>query len=170
MPTTNANENLSTGAVFMDSAAMNLNATTSFLLASLEQTSKLGGTPEGPMQQTIMVDVFNPDCSMALRLPLHIVIDPPALVLALLKASRRNKLRLKGFHVVAGSFTQPRLVLLISRRVVGQLFCSRDGESLHLEIKKRPDARDMGNGVLALGRLEFNVHTPLGSAPADITH
>jgi hypothetical protein len=98
------------------------------------------------------------------------VIDLLALVSKIMKAWRRDKLRLEGFQVVEGFFTQPRLVLLIRRRVVGQLFCSRDGQSLQLEIRERPDARDMGNAVLALGRLSFNVHTPLGSALADSTH
>ena len=88
----------------------------------------------------------------------------------ILNASLRKKLRLKGFHVVDGHFTQPRLILLLDRRVVGQLYCSRGGDSLQLEIKARPDARDMGNAVLALGPLKFNVHTPLGSAQADIVH
>lgn len=78
-------------------------------MESLEQLSKLGGTPEGAKQQKITVDVLSPGHSMAFRLPLHIVIDPPALVSEILKASRRNKLRLKGFHVVAGFFTQPQL-------------------------------------------------------------
>jgi hypothetical protein len=163
-------EDLSTGAAFLESAAMDLKATTSFLLEALKQTSRLRETSKSSLEYTIPVDVFNPDRSVAFRVPLHVVIDPPALVSEMMKASLRNRLRLKGFHVVAGYFTQPRLVLLISRRVVGQLFCSRDGESLHLEIRKRPDARDMGNGVMALGRLEFNVHTPVGPAPADTTH
>ena len=163
-------QGLSAGAAFMESAAMDRKATTSFLLETLEQTSNLCKTSKRPLEYTVNVDVFNPDLSMAFPLPLNVVIDPPDLVPEIMNASNRSRLRLKGFQVVAGLFTQPRLVLFISRRVVGQLFCSRDGESLHLEIKKRPDARDMGNGVLALGRLEFNVHTPLGSAPADITH
>ena len=170
MSTIKSYEDLITGAAFMESAAMDLKATTSFLLETLEKTAKLRETSKRPVEYTINVNVFNPDLSMAFPLPLNLVIDPPDLVSAMMKASFRNRLRLKGFQVFAGAISQPRLVLLISRRVVGQLFCSRDGESLHLEIKKRPDARDMGNGVLTLGRLEVNVHTPLGSAPADITH
>ena len=163
-------QGLSAGAAFMESAAMDRKATTSFLLETLEQTSNLCKTSKRPLEYTVNVDVFNPDLSMAFPLPLNVVIDPPDLVPEIMNASNRSRLRLKGFQVVAGLFTQPRLVLFISRRVVGQLFCSRDGESLHLEIKKRPDARDMGNGVLTLGRLELNVHTPLGFVPADLTH
>jgi hypothetical protein len=169
MTTIKGYEDLSSGAAFMESAAMDLGATTSFLLKALERTSKLHETSKSSLEYTIPVDVFNPDHSVAFRVPLHVVIDPPALVSEMMKASLRNRLRLKGFQVVVGYFTQPRLVLLIGRRVAGQLFCSRDGDGLHLEIKKRPDARDMGNAVLALGRLEFNVHTPLGSARADGT-
>jgi len=167
---TNLEDNVNLIAVaFMESAAMNLKATTSLLLESVEKTSRLFGTPESPVEHTIMVDALNPDLSIAFRLPLHVVIYQPALVSKIENALLRNKLRLKEFQVVAGFFMQPRLVLLIGRRVVGQLFSSRDGQSLQIEIEERPDARDMGNAVLALGRLEFNVHTPLGSPRADGT-
>jgi hypothetical protein len=167
MPTIKTHGDFTPAAAFMESAAMNLNATMNFLLESIDKASALGATSDGVAQYTVTVNVLNPDHSAAFGLPLHTVLNPLALVSTIMKASRRGKLRLEGFQVVEGFFTQPRLVLLIRRRVVGQLYCSRDGQSLQLEIRERPDARDMGNAVLALGRLSFNVHTPLGSAPAD---
>lgn len=116
------------------------------------------------------MEALDSNLSIAFELPLHVIIDPLALVKTITKASRSDKLQLEGFQVVDGFFTQPRLVLLIRRRVVGQLFCSQDGLSLHLEIRERPDAQDMGNAVLALGRLSFSTHTPFGTALADSFH
>lgn len=170
MPTIDNDQDISPATLFMDSASMDLKKTKNFILENLEHSLKLGGVAKVPFEHTVDVDVCNPDHSIAFRLPLHIAIDKAALMSEILNASLRNKLRLKGFHVVEGHFTQPRLVLLLRRRVVGQLYCSRGGDSLQLEIKARPDARDMGNAVLALGPLKFNVHTPLGSAQADIVH
>lgn len=169
MPMINSNDDFAPAAAFMESAATDLRATMSFLVDSANSASKHGVMSRGALQHTVTVDVFNPDLTAAFKLPLHVIIDPPALVSKIAKASRRGKLRLEGFQVVEGFFTQPRLVLLIHRRVVGQLYCARDGRSLQLEFRERTDARDMGNAVLALGHLSFNVHTPLGSAPADTT-
>jgi hypothetical protein len=166
----NLNNDSTPGAAFMESAAMDLKATTRFLVDSADIAWKLGVMSGGAVQYTVTVDVFNPDLTAAFKLPLRTVIDPPALASKIVKASRRGKLRLEGFQVVDGFFTQPRLVLLIRRRVVGQLYCSHDGRSLQLELRERPDAQDMGNAVLALGRLSFNVHTPRGSAAADSIH
>ncbi|WP_371422309.1 hypothetical protein [Tardiphaga sp.] len=165
-----ANEKFLPAAAFMEAAAMDLNETTRFLLESMHRASRLDVGHDGRVQNTIAVEALDPNLSIAFELPLHVIIDPLALVKTITKASRRHKLQLEGFQVVDCFFTQPRLVLLIRRRVVGQLFCSRDGQSLHLEIRERPDARDMGNAVLAIGRLWFNTHTPLGTAPADSIH
>lgn len=170
MSTIDSNDDFTPGAAFMESAAMDIKATTRFLVDSADIASKLGVMSGGAVRYTVAVDVFNPDLTAAFKLPLHMVIDPPALASKIVKASRRGKLQLEGFQVVDGFFTQPRLVLLIRRRVVGQLYCSRDGQSIRLEFRERRDARDMGNAVLALGRLSFNVDTPLGSAPADSVH
>jgi hypothetical protein len=170
MSTIELNDDLTPGAAFMESAAMDLKATMSFVVDSAGIASKLGVISGGAVQHTVMVNVFNPDLTAAFELPLHMAVDSPALASKIVKASRRGKLRLEGFQVVDGFFLQPRLVLLIHSRVVGQLYCSRDGQSLQLEFRERTDARDMGNAVLALGRLPFNVHTPLGSAPADSIH
>lgn len=171
MSTIDNDQDRSPAALFMESASVELKKAKNFILENLEHSLKLGGAvAKAPFEHTIDVDVCNPDHSVAFRLPLHIAIDKAALMSEILNASLRSKLRLKGFHVVDGDFTQPRLVLLLGRRVVGQLYCSHDGESLCLEIKARPDARDMGNAVLALGPLKFNVHTPLGSAWTDIVH
>lgn len=170
MSTNDPNDHFIPGAAFMESAAMDLNATMSFLVDTADTASQLRVMSSGAVQHTELVDVLSPDLTAAFKLPLHTVIDPPALASKIVKASRRGKLRLEGFQVVDGFFTQPRLVLLIHRRVVGQLYCSRDGRSLQLEFRERTDARDMGNAVLALGHLPFNVHTPLGSAPTDSIH
>jgi hypothetical protein len=86
----------------------------------------------------------------------------------ILDAAFDNALDIQCFHVVSGRLTQARLVLLIESRVVAQLFCFR--QSLRLQIKERPEARVMAHGVLALGRLEVGVQTPLGSVPADSLH
>jgi hypothetical protein len=161
---------LSPAALFMEVASTELNPVKNIILGAIERSFKFGKAAKGPFEHTIDVDVCNPDGSIAFRLPLHIAIDKAALASEVLNASLRNKLRFEGFQVVEGYFTQPRLVLLRGRRVVGQLYCSRDGESLHLEIKARPEARDMGNAVLALGPLKFNVHTPLGSVQTDTSH
>jgi hypothetical protein len=170
MTTIDDDENLSPGAQFMQSAGTNLGWTRDFISELIEQPVRLGGAAERRGEHKIDIDLRNADGAVAFRLPVHIRIDEPTLASKILDASLRKTLRVKGFHVVAGYFTQPRLVLLLKGRVVGQLFCSRDGQTLELEIKERPDARDMGNAVLALGRLEFNVHTPLGSASADTAH
>ncbi|MBR0886175.1 hypothetical protein ACVIWV_006956 [Bradyrhizobium diazoefficiens] len=170
MSTNDSNDDFAPAAAFMESAAMDLDATMSFLVDTADIASQLRVMSTGAVQHTELVDVLRPDLTAAFKLPLHTVIDPPGLASKIVKASRRGKLRLEGFQVVEGFFTQPRLVLLIHRRVVGQLYCSRDGQSLQLEFRERTDARDMGNAVLALGRLSFNVHTPLGSAPADSIH
>ena len=170
MPTIDNDQDMSPVALFMDSASMDLKKAKNFILENLEHSLKLGGAAKVPFEHTVDVDVYNPDHAIAFRLPLHIAIDKVALMSEILNASLRNKLSLKGFQVVEGDFTQPRLVLFLGHRVVGQLYCSRDGNSLHLEIKARPDARNMGNAVLALGPLKFNVHTPLGSALGDTAH
>ena len=170
MSTNDSNDDFAPAAAFMESAAVDLDATMSFLVDTADIASQLGVMSSGAVQHTELVDVLRPDLTAAFKLPLHTVIDPPGLASKIVKASRRGKLRLEGFQVVEGFFTQPRLVLLIHRRVVGQLYCSRDGQSLQLEFRERKDARDMGNAVLALGRLSFNVHTPLGSAAADSIH
>ncbi|GAA3846360.1 hypothetical protein AFIC_000457 [[Pseudomonas] carboxydohydrogena] len=161
---------MSPAVLFMESASVELKKAKNFILENLELSLKLGGAGKIHLEHTVDIDVCNPDHSIAFKLPLHIAIDKAALMSEILSASLRNRLRLKGFHVVEGEFTQPRLVLLLGRRVVGQLYCSHDGESLRLEIKARPDARDMGNAVLALGPLKFNVYTPFGSVQADIVH
>lgn len=169
MPITN-DLDLAPAAQFMQSASRNFVATKSFILRGLEQTLKLGGVSENPVKHALNVNVRYPDDSMAFHLLINIVIDKAPLVSEILSASLPHKLSLKGFHVLSGDFSQPRLVLLLDNRVVGQLFCSSDGESLRLEIEERPDARDMGNAVLALGRLKVSAHTPIGSASADSIH
>lgn len=171
MPTIDNDQDISPAALFMDSASMDLKKAKNFILENLEHSSKLGGAAEVPFEHTVDVDVdvYNPDHTIAFSLPLHIATDKAALLSEILNASPR-KLRLKGFQVVEGYFTQPRLVLFLGRCVVGQLYCSRSGDGLELEIKARLDARDMGNAVLALGPLKFNVHTPFDSVQADIVH
>lgn len=170
MPTIDTDQSQSPAALFMENAGMDLNRVKNVIQEAIERSLKAGKSAKGRYEHTINVDVCNPDNSIAFKLSLHIAVDKAAVASEILHASLRNKLRFEGFHVVEGYFTQPRLVLLVGRRVVGQLYCSRDGESLQLDIKARSDARDMGSAVLALGPLKYNVHTPLGSAPADTSH
>lgn len=154
--------------LFMQSASRTLAATQDFMLDGLERTLRVKSETVRPLDNTIVIDVRYRDASDAFKLPIHISVDNSALGRQILHASLSDKLRLKPYHIVENTLTQARLVLLLDGRVVGQLYCLDGGKSLQLEIKERPDARDMGNAVLALGRLPFNVHTPLGSAPADI--
>lgn len=161
-------DNFCPAPLFMQSASRTLTATLDFMLDGLERT--LAAKPETvrPLENTVTIDVRYRDDSDAFKLPILISVDNSALGQQILHASLSDKLRLKPYHVVENTLTQARLVLLLDGLVVGQLYCSDGGKSLKLEIKERPDARDMGNAVLALGRLPFNVHTPQGSAPADI--
>lgn len=159
---------ISPAALFMQSASRTLPATQVFVLNCIEQTLLVEPSTVHFLENTITINVRNQDDSAAFKMPIHIKVDDAALGCEILDACLSDKLRLKSFHVIDGRRTQQRLVLLFNGRVVGQLYCLDAGRSLKLEIKERPDALDMGNAVLALGRLSFNVHTPLGSAPADI--
>ncbi|MGY2939566.1 hypothetical protein ACVWZ6_009168 [Bradyrhizobium sp. GM6.1] len=161
-------EDFCPASLFMQSASRTLAATLDFMLDGLERT--LAAKPETVrrLENTITINVRYQDDSDAFKLSIHISVENSALGRQILQASVSEKLRLKPYHVVENTLTQARLVLLLDGLVVGQLYCSDGGKSLKLEIKERPDARDMGNAVLALDRLSFHVHTPLGSAPADI--
>jgi hypothetical protein len=156
MRTIDTDQGLSPAALFMENAGTDLNRVKIFILEAIECSLKVGEAAKAPFEHTINIDVCNPDSSIAFKLPLHIAVDKAAVASEILHASLRNKLRFEGLHVVEGFFMQPRLVLLIRRRVVGHLYCSRDGQNLQLDIKARPDARDMGNAVLALGPLKYN--------------
>ena len=79
MSTIDSNDDFAPGAAFMESAAMDLEATMSFLVDTADTASKLGVMSMRAVQHTVTVDVFNPDLTAAFKLPLHTVIDPPAL-------------------------------------------------------------------------------------------
>ena len=80
MPTIKTHGDFTPAAAFMESAAMNLNATMNFLLESIDKASALGATSDGVAQYTVTVNVLNPDHSAAFGLPLHTVLNPLALV------------------------------------------------------------------------------------------
>jgi hypothetical protein len=158
----------SLGAYFMQSASMNLQQTTSIILGLLDQALMRGGTADSAVKHNTEIHLCHPDGSVAFKLPIRITIHKCTLASEILDAAFDNALDIQCFHVVSGRLTQARLVLLIESRVVAQLFCFR--QSLRLQIKERPEARVMAHGVLALGRLEVGVQTPLGSVPADSLH
>lgn len=156
--------------LFMQSASRTLSETQELMLDGLERTLRAEPRTVGVLENTIAIDVRYRDASEAFKLPIHIRVDNAALGREILHLYLSDKLRLQPFHVVDDGLTQQRLVLWLDGRVVGQLYCSDNGKILKLEIKERPDARDMGNAVLALGRLPFIVRTPLDSAPAGSIH
>lgn len=67
-------------------------------------------------------------------------------------------------YIVSKNLLQSRFVAFLNNRVVAQLFCTPDGQKLKLEVEELLGARDLGNGVVALEKVAFRVHTPLGSA------
>mgnify|MGYP001045739863 CR=1 FL=1 len=164
MPFIESDDNPTPAALFLESAVPHLEDLASFLLDNIQRALNGNSASEAIVQQTIPVDVYNPDLTIAYELPLHVVIDPPALASEIFRVSRSNKMSVRPFQVLEGFVIQPRIILSIGHRVVGQLYSSRDGQSLKLEIKERPDAQDMGNDVLAFGPLKFNVHMPFGKA------
>jgi hypothetical protein len=157
-------ENLSPGAQVMQSAAMELIATKYFIVGWLEQALTERGTQARHFDYDMRV--HHPDNTEAFSLPIHMTIDNVALASTMIRAADTD-LRIQTYTVVSNLLAQPRIVLQLDSRVVGQFYCSRDGQAVILEIKELPNARDLGNGVLALGKLKFDVHTPLGSAWAD---
>lgn len=158
MSTIESDDNLTPAARFLESAVTHLEELKSFLLENIQLALNGPRRSREIAEKTIMVDIFNPDRTVICELPLHIVIDPPAMAAEIFAASLSKELTVKPFQVLQGLLIQPRVILSIGRRVVGQLYSSRDGQSLELEVKERPDAQRMGNDVLAFGALNFNVH------------
>ena len=78
-------------------------------------------------------------------------------------AAAAHGLLVEPRHVVSRTLLQTRIVVFLGSRIVGQLFCSRDGRKLQLDVRELPKASDLGNGVVALEQIPFNVHAPLGS-------
>jgi hypothetical protein len=159
-------ENLSLGAQVMQSAAMELTATKDSIVNWLEQALTGRGTLAQRFDYNADMRVQHPDNTEAFTLPIHIKIDNVALASTIVRAADGD-LRIQTYTVVSNLLAQPRIVLQLQSRVVGQLHCSRDGQAVILDIKELPGARDLGNGVLALDKLKFNVHTPFGWAWAD---
>lgn len=151
-------DNQSPAEIFLESAVAHLEELKSFLLENVQLALNGPSCSRKVVEKTIMVDIFNPDRTVICELPLHVVIDPPAIASEIFAASLSKQLSVKPFQVLQGLLIQPRVILSIGRRVVGQLYSSRDGQSLELEVKERPDAQRMGNDVLAFGALNFNVH------------
>jgi hypothetical protein len=110
------------------------------------------------------IDVSSQEGEELFRLELRLhIVDP---VLAFEMVARPDRLRVEGRFVMSNRRQWERLVAFLDHRVVAQLF-SPDGQTLRLEVGELHGARDLGNGVMALEKLRFSVHTPLGSVWKD---
>jgi hypothetical protein len=150
------------GAAFMEGATNRLTQAIDFILDRIETMRVVGGT-----SHTIDVKVRRPDQSPLFAVPLHIRVEKPDLVSEILEAADRDRICLRDLLVIVGTLHQPRLVLFLDDRVVAQLFCARDSQSVQLEIIERPDAQIIGGTTMVLGTLKVNVITPFGSALVD---
>ena len=65
MSTNDPNDHFIPGAAFMESAAMDLNATMSFLVDTADIASQLRVMSSGAVQHTELVDVLSPDLTAA---------------------------------------------------------------------------------------------------------
>lgn len=153
-------------AQFMQSVAMTPELAKRLIVDSAKRVLAGDHSPVGPMQGRISLDVNHPDGRNAFLLNLDVSIMTRALADEVILAASHS-LRIEPRYVISSSLIQARIVGFIKDCVVAQLFSSRDGQNLKLEIEKLPNARDLGNGVVALEKVGINVHTPLGSVRAD---
>jgi hypothetical protein len=157
----NDNPGIGPAALFMQSVASAPKVATEFVLRCLQNVLEVDGAKKGAFSGTMDV-VATSYSGKLLNLKLRCNITFPALVTEMVAAGTHG-LRVEPRCVVSNQLIQARLVAFIGQRVVAQLFSSRDGKTLKLEVEELPGARDLGNGVVAVERLNFSVHTPLGS-------
>lgn len=96
------------------------------------------------------------------RMKLKLLIDAVSteLVSEIVTAAN-DDLRVEPKFVVSPSRAQARFVIFIGTRIVGQMFSTRDGRRLRLDVEELPNAKDLGNDVVALEEVPFTI-TVLG--------
>lgn len=150
--------------LFMQRLTWTTGAATDFVVRSLQHVLDQSGATTTAIDGVMNIDVASPEGEQLFHLKLHMHIVDPALASEMVASP--DRLRVVGRFVTSNQRQCERLVAFIGHRLVAQLF-PPDGETLRLEVKELPGARDLGNGVVALERLNFSVHTPLGSVWKD---
>jgi hypothetical protein len=120
-------------------------------------------TRTGAFDALITFNAHLPGDGCCIKLELLIEAASTMLVNDIAIAADRD-LRVEPRYVVSRALAQARFVVFIGERIVAQLFCTRDGRKLRLDVEELPNAKDLGNDVIALEELPFKVHTPLGVA------
>lgn len=147
-------------ALFMKAAALAPEFAMNFVLRSVLHVLDLSGTTTAGLEGVIDIAMTSPESEMVSYARLHVDIAVPALASEMVAA---DDLRVEPRYVISNKLMQARIVAFIGHRVVAQLFSSRDGQTLRLEVEELRGARDLGNGVVAIENLNASVHTPLGS-------
>ena len=152
-------------AQFMQFAAEAQNEAQALFLGALQHILERAGTRTGAFDACTNIQIRLLDDGPLLNLELLTSAANTTLVAEIVAAADHG-LRVEPRHVVSRTLLQARIVVFIGSRIVAQLFCTRDGRKLQLDVRELPKAADLGNGVVALEKIPFNVHTPLGSVRA----
>jgi hypothetical protein len=114
--------------------------------------------PNAPLKGWIGVNVRSAENQPVSHVILDISVAPPRLASEIVLAAEDGRLRVEPRQVASIYFLQPRIVLFIDDRIVGQLFPSLSGKHLEFVVAELSEACDLGNGVVALEELNYEVH------------
>lgn len=117
----------------------------------------------GAFDNETVIEVVSQDVRAMRPIKMLTSVASTTLAVEIFVAADRD-LSVEPRYVVSTNLLQPRFVAFFDNHVVAQLYCTPDGQKLKLDVEELPDARDLGNGVVALEKVAFRVHTRLGSA------
>ena len=114
----------------------------------------------------IKLEIENEQNNLVDDLKLYASVAAGPLASEIILAAANGKLRIEPRCVVWKAYSQSRILFLIDNRIVGQIFASRDGEFLRLAIAELSNARDLGDGIIAVDEQDFEIHaeTPVHAA------
>jgi hypothetical protein len=123
-------------------------------------------TSTAPRSGWIKLEIENEQSSLVDDLKLYASVAAGPLASEIILAAANGTLRIEPRFVVWKTFSQSRIVLLIDNRIVGQIFASSDGKFLRLAIAELFNARDRGDGIIAVEEQDFEIHaeTPVHAA------
>lgn len=149
-------------AQFLQIAAEEPNVSQAFILGALQHFLERAGTRTGAFHAQTNAKIKTSGDGPHVKIELLTSAASTTLVAEIVAAADHG-LRVEPRYVVSPTLLQARIMVFIDSRIVGQLFCSRDGRRLRLDVRELPKAADIGNGVVVIEKVPFNVHTPLGS-------
>lgn len=162
----NSNPNSGLAAQFLQTMAETPEDATYFVLEALAHLFKRASGREGVFNAKTTVKVTRHGDLSPRRVKLLTTVATTSLAAEIIAATN-DRLSVQPRFVVSGMLLQARIIVFLNGRIVGQLYSSRDGKKLKLDVEELSNARDLGNGVVALEKIGFSVHTPLGSVWAN---